>query len=69
MMAQQRSPIQGGAGDLYENEDDYQSMAELDEENINWGRFCARICSIVLLIGGIILVRFMFLNTFADIIT
>jgi hypothetical protein len=43
-------------GETYESEEDYASMTELDEENVNWGRLCARILSILLLIGGIILV-------------
>jgi hypothetical protein len=43
--------------DVYESEEDYVSMAELDEENINWGKLCCRIISIFLLLGIICLVR------------
>lgn len=49
----QTNPVQG---DIYESEDDYVSMEELDEENINWGKLCCRILSILLLLGIIILV-------------
>lgn len=50
----QSNPVHG---DIYESEDDYVSMAELDEENINWGKLCCRILSLFLLVGIIILVR------------
>jgi len=43
-------------GDIYESEEDYVSMAELDEENINWGKLCCRILSMVLFVGIVVLV-------------
>ena len=49
----QSNPVQG---DIYESEEDYVSMAELDEENINWGKLCCRILSMVLFVGIVILV-------------
>ena len=50
-------PFRAGDGDLgYQGEDDYNSLTELDEENINWGRLLARIVSILLLVGIIICV-------------
>lgn len=63
----QTNPVQG---DIYESEEDYVSMAELDEENINWGKLCCRILSLVLLVGIIILVRlecFLFYNCMFEI--
>ena len=41
----QTNPVQG---DIYESEEDYVSMAELDEENVNWGKLCCRIFSLFL---------------------
>ena len=40
----------------YETEEEYVSMAELDEENVNWTKLCCRIFSLVLFLGIIILV-------------
>ena len=53
-----RNPIQRPEDAAFQSEEDYTSMAELDEENINWCRLLARALSILLLIGLIILVRF-----------
>jgi hypothetical protein len=52
-----RSPMQRPEDAAFQSEEDYTSMAELDEENINWCRLIARALSILLLIGIIILVR------------
>jgi hypothetical protein len=42
--------------DVISADHDYAVMEELDEENINWGRLCTRVCSIFLLVVIIILV-------------
>lgn len=45
------------SSDIVSADHDYAVMEELDEENINWGRLCTRVCSIFLLVVIIILVR------------
>ena len=44
------------SSDLVSADHDYAVMEEVDEENINWGRLCTRVCSIFLLVCIIILV-------------